>query len=104
MWPCWRPAARSMSNAMGFPGSIDGEYFDQDRVTIVQGRMANPRRADEVVMDAKGTPEQVHVGEVVPVGFFTNAQERAAGLRQPERSSRTCALNVKVVGKAVFSR
>jgi hypothetical protein len=34
-------------------GSINGLYFDQDRVTVVQGTMANPRRADEAVL----TPE-----------------------------------------------
>src|SRR6516225_3145812 len=56
-------------NAMGIPGSIDGEYFTQDRPTIVQGRMANPNRADEVVVDAKGTPANVRVGQVIPFSF-----------------------------------
>jgi len=32
-------------------GSLDGELFDQDRVVIAQGRMADPRRADEFVID-----------------------------------------------------
>jgi FtsX-like permease family len=97
------PSGAVMANAQGLPGSIDGEYFDQDRVTIVQGRMANPGRADEVVMDAKGTPKQVHVGEVVPIGFFTNAQEQL-----PDFGSSSVKpylrLDVTVVGKAVFSR
>jgi hypothetical protein len=69
------PNGKPMGNEPGLPGSIDGEFFNQDRVTIVQGRMADPDRADEVVIDAKGTPSQVHVGETVPLGFYTNAQE-----------------------------
>lgn len=97
------PSGAVRFNVMGFPGSIDGEYFGQDRVTIVQGRMANPRRADEVVIDAKHSPAQVHVGSVIPVGFYTNAQERLpdfgkASIRPYLR------LSVRVVGKAVFSR
>ncbi len=97
------PSGAVVANAFGLPGSIDGEYFDQDRVTIVQGRMANPDRADEVVMDAKGTPRQVHVGEVVSMGFFTNAQEQSPDFGGPSVKP-YLQLHVKVVGKAVFSR
>src|SRR5215470_9804832 len=31
-------------------GSLDGLYLDQDRVIITQGRLANPRRAGEIVI------------------------------------------------------
>jgi len=89
-------------NAVGSPGSIDGEYFDQDRLTIVQGRMADPRRADEVVIDAKGTPARVHVGDVIPFAFFTNAQEQSSGFGSP-RTKPYLRVDAKVVGKAVFS-
>ena len=97
------PSGAVRFNVMGFPGSIDGEYFGQDRVTIVQGRMANTRRADEVVIDAKGSPAQVHVGSVVPVGFYTNAQEALPDFGRA-RIRPYLHLNVRVVGKAVFSR
>ncbi len=76
------PSGAVRFNVMGFPGSIDGEYFGQDRVTIVQGRMADPRQAGEVVIDAKGSPAAVHVGSVVPVGF-THAQEGLPARRPP---------------------
>jgi len=72
-------------------------------VTIVQGRIADPRRAGEVVIDAKGSPAQVHVGSVVPVGFYTSAQERLPDFGQA-RIRPYLRLNVTVVGKAVFSR
>ena len=89
-------------NLQGLPGSIDGEYFDQDRVTIVQGRMANPERADEVVMDAKNTPA-VHVGTVAPLGFFTNAQEQLPDFGSA-RIKPYLQIDIRVVGKAVFSK
>src|SRR5215472_14592557 len=56
------------------PGSVDGEYFSTDRVTVVHGRLPNPARPDEIAIDAKGTPANVHVGTVAELGFYTNAQ------------------------------
>jgi MacB-like periplasmic core domain/FtsX-like permease family len=96
------PSGAVAVNAPGLPGSIDGEYFNQDRVTIIQGRMADPRRADEVVMDAKGSPAQVHVGEVIPFGFYTNAQEQLPDFGKASIKP-YLRLDVNVVGKAVFS-
>ena len=90
-------------NALGLQGSIDGEYFNQDRVTIVQGRMANPNRADEAVIDAKGTPSQLRVGEVIPFGFYTNAEEELPDFGKPGIKP-YLRIDVKVVGKAVFSQ
>ena len=40
-------AERANDNVLG---SINGIFFDQDRVSVVQGRIADPRRADEVMM------------------------------------------------------
>src|SRR4051794_14052665 len=88
-------------NAMGVPGSIDGEYFDQDRVSIVEGRMADPRHAGEVVIDAKGTPREVHVGDVVRFAFFTNAQEESGRVGSPGVKP-SLRIDARVVGRAVF--
>ncbi len=98
-----RPGVPPGSAAEGLSGSIDGEYFNQDRLTIVQGRMANPDRADEVVIDAKGTPPSVHVGEVVPLGFYTNAQVASPDFGKPDTKP-YLRIDVEVVGKAIFSR
>jgi hypothetical protein len=97
------PNGAPQGNEPGLPGSIDGEFFSQDRVTIVQGRMANPARADEVVLDAKGTPASVHVGDVVPLGFFTNAQAESPDFGKPGTQP-YLRINVRVVGKALYSR
>ena len=56
-------------------GSVNGEYFDQDRVTVTSGRMADPARPDEFVASALAAQLLGwHVGEVIPFGFYTNAQ------------------------------
>ena len=56
-------------------GSIDGEYFDQDRVAVTEGRLANPRRKDEFVATAEAEYlTHMHVGERLKMGFYTIAQ------------------------------
>jgi hypothetical protein len=96
------PDGTVANNGVGAPGSIDGEYFHQDRVTIVEGRMPDPRRADEALVDAKGTPPQIHVGTVAPIGFFTNAQESMPDFGRGRVKPRV-RIDIKIVGKAVFS-
>jgi hypothetical protein len=60
--------------------SIDGLGFDEDRATVVQGRMANPARADEFVVSADAARlVGVHVGEIVPFGAYTNDQTGLPG-------------------------
>ena len=61
-------------------GSVDGMYFDQDKVTVIKGRMADPNRADELMLSPEGAAALgVHVGSVLPVGIYTNAQTQLPG-------------------------
>jgi len=61
-------------------GSLDGELFTQDRLTAVQGRLADPQRADEIMMTASAARLfGVHVGQVVPLGFYLPAQQNLPG-------------------------
>ncbi len=56
-------------------GSLGAEYFSQDKLAVTQGRMANPRKVDEFVMTAAA--ERLtgwHVGQAVPMYFYTIAQ------------------------------
>ena len=56
-------------------GSVDGAYFDVDRVLVAQGRMANPRRADELMLSAQGASALgVRLGQRLNIGVYTNAQ------------------------------
>ncbi len=55
-------------------GSLGAEFFSQDKVAVVQGRMANPRKKDEFVMTAAA--EKLtgwHVGRAVPMNFYSIA-------------------------------
>jgi MacB-like periplasmic core domain/FtsX-like permease family len=83
--------------------SVDGLYFNQDRVAVTQGRMADPRRPDEFVM----TPVAarllgLHVGETVPYGFFTNHQTGLPGIGTPSVQPYR-RIDAKLVGLVVLS-
>jgi hypothetical protein len=57
--------------------SVDGLYFDQDRLAVVAGHMADPHNPDQVVMTALAADLMgVHVGEVIPYGIY-NYQEQS---------------------------
>ena len=86
-------------------GSLDGAYSAVDRVTLTSGRLADPTRTNEVVMDAGAAHELgMHVGSVLPVGFYTNAQQ-LPGL-QPTPGAKLPPPHLKVdlelVGIVVF--
>ena len=83
-------------------GSVNGLFFDQDRVSVVRGRMADPRRTDEAVITAEGAHLLgVHLGETARVGFYTNAESNSPGYGTkavvPVRT-----FEVKLVGIVVF--
>lgn len=86
-------------------GSFDGAYSTIDRVTLASGRLADPQRTNEVVMDAGAARELgMHVGSVLPVGFYTNAQQ-LPGL-QPTPGTKLppphLKVDLKLVGIVVF--
>ncbi len=84
-------------------GSLDGGFVAQDRPAIVQGRAADPNRADEMVMTASAASFLgVHVGQVVPMGFYTNAQSALPGFGTPRVAPRL-RFEVRLVGLIVFN-
>lgn len=83
-------------------GSLDGEFLEQDRPAIVEGRRSDPNRADEIVMTATAARLLgVHVGEAVPVGFYTSTQESLPGFGTPSVAPRI-RLVAKLVGIMVL--
>jgi len=61
-------------------GSVGGEYFSMDRLAISEGRLADPARPDEFVSSTTAAAAYgFHVGEIVPMGFYTNSQTNLAG-------------------------
>jgi len=74
--------------------SLNGLYFKQDRFTILRGRLPNPNRANEVMVDQfSARLFHWHVGEIIRYGFFTNAQLEPTEYRQlHRRGSSICGL------------
>ena len=55
-------------------GSVGGMYFSQDRVTVTQGRMADPASTDEMVATAEAARlSGWHLGETVHFGAYSVA-------------------------------
>jgi hypothetical protein len=64
-----------------FPvASVNGLFFTQDRVTVTQGRIASAAQPDEIMMAAVVAKQLgFHVGQVIPYGFYSEAQQNLPG-------------------------
>jgi len=100
-----RPADAPENFFLQTEGSVDGFGFDQDRITITRGRTADPSRADELVMsESIARIMHISVGDVLHVGFYTNAQEAAPGPSGDEwRPNAFRRADIKVVGFGVLN-
>jgi len=83
-------------------GSLDGQFFTQDRVGIIAGRLADPAQVDEVVVNEFARQlEGYDVGDTLHVGVYTDAQlEDEAFFEAP--TPPYDELDVTVVGVALF--
>lgn len=81
---------------------ISGEFSNQDRPTVIHGRLANPHRADEMVMSVDAA-ELLHlrVGDVLHFGFYTNPQTLENGYGTAAQRPRL-RIGVKLVGIVRF--
>ncbi|TML12678.1 MAG: FtsX-like permease family protein [Actinobacteria bacterium] len=97
-------AADGTSLAVENPlGSIDGMFFDQDHVTVTQGRMADPERSDEFVMRAAAAHDLgLHVGDVLPLVAYSMDQSYSPDF-DPATAQPFLTLDAKLVGLVVFS-
>ena len=60
--------------------SVNGLFFTQDRLAVTQGRLASPQRPDEIVMaPVVAKLLGFHVGQVIPFGFYSAAQQSLPG-------------------------
>jgi FtsX-like permease family len=70
----------SIGNEVNFAGSETGLYFHMDRVHALEGRVADPDRVDEFMTSPLGAKLLgVRVGQVIPVGLYTNTQSMLPG-------------------------
>ncbi len=83
--------------------SPDGLFFHQDRFTVTQGRMADPRKSDEIMMTASAAQLLgLRLGQVVPYGLYTNGQESSPGFGTPSVHP-GIRVDAKLVGFVAFS-
>jgi hypothetical protein len=70
-------------NTLGFVvtlGSTDGMLVNQDKLAILKGHAANPRRIDQIVLSAAAARIYgVHVGQSLIMGLYTPSQQSLAG-------------------------
>ena len=95
------PAAKNAS--FGTLGSVDGQFFDQDRATAIRGRRPDPSRADEFAVTAELLPELgLHLGQEVRLGVYTQAQSALPGFGTPAVPPHL-AITARLVGVVVFN-
>ena len=83
--------------------SANGLFFTQDRLVVNEGRLALPQRPDEIVI-APVIARLLgwHVGQVVPFGFYSNAQQSLPGFGT-KAVPPALRMNMKIVGLASLS-
>jgi FtsX-like permease family len=85
-------------------GSPDGEYFTQDRVSLVAGRMADPARSDEMVMTAGAAAEEgLRIGSAERLAFFTTAQVNSPSFAGYPADKPYLIVTLKLVGIVTYS-
>jgi len=79
----------STANVVVSAGSLDGMTLDQDRLAVIEGRRADRNRADQIMMTSSAAKLlNVHVGQLVPLGFYTEAQTSQPGFGTPRVAPR----------------
>jgi hypothetical protein len=101
--PAQDAAHRLFDSSAQVLADVNGEFSDQDRPVVIQGRRADPRRADEMVMSADAAQLlHLHVGDVVHFGFYTNAQTLENGYGTAAQKPRL-RIGVRLVGIVRFA-
>jgi hypothetical protein len=84
-------------------GSMGGMYFAQDRVTVTEGRMADPARTDQMVATEEAARlSGWHLGQTVRFGGYSLAQASQSDF-QPLTAEPSTHFSAKLVGLVVFS-
>jgi MacB-like periplasmic core domain/FtsX-like permease family len=84
------------SEGVGADGSVDGLGFDEDRIVVSQGRLADPHKADEFVLDSGlARAFGYHLGETVTMGWVGNTQgDNSVNFKVPKSQQ----VRMKLVG------
>jgi len=82
---------------------LHGQFETLDRVTLLEGRLANPARLNEFVVTPQGA--QIagwHVGQRIPFGFYSAAQISAPGFKSG-RVAPLLHVEARLVGLVQFN-
>ena len=95
-------ASSALNDDVSAIGSVGGEYFSQDRVTVAQGHMADPRSPDEMVATAESAKiAGWHIGETVELGAMSTSQIAAGA--NPNTAKPAVRFSAKLVGVVLFA-
>ena len=95
-------ASAYLGNEVNVVGSDGGMYFRQDGVSVAEGRMADPGRADEMVATAEAANlSGWHVGETVRFGAYA-VQQANSPTFSPATARPAARVSVTLVGLIVF--
>ncbi len=71
-------------NSVVTGGSLDGDFAREDRLSVVQGHLSDPKSLDQVeVTPGAARIWNVHVGQKLPIGFYAPRQQNLPGFGTP---------------------
>ncbi len=98
--PNGAPKVVPLANEVFTVGS-EGLFFNEDRVTAIEGGMADPNRPNETVVTSEAAQLLgLHVGQTVTVGFYTNEQTSLPGFGTANVQP-TKRVDLRIVGVVV---
>lgn len=84
-------------------GSIDGRFFVQDRFTPLEGRMADPDRADEVMVNEEAARQYgYHVGQRIDFGTVSRADIETPSTDDPSQLAPRLLTHATIVAVGAF--
>ncbi len=101
MGPLSRTDHPLLNSSIPAEASVNGLDFTEDPVSIMQGRLPDPSRVGEFVTDeASAKALGYHLGEIVTMGWATNAQANSGNLSPQTVIPADQRARVKLVGIA----
>jgi ABC-type antimicrobial peptide transport system permease subunit len=80
-------------------GSTGGEYFGADRVSLLQGRFADPSRVNELMLSPGAVRSfGLHVGSILRMAVFTSAQVAASSFEGYPTDRPRAIVDFRLVG------
>jgi hypothetical protein len=87
------------SQSIDAEASVNGLDYTEDPVGMAAGKMADPHKANEFILDAASAKALgYHLGEVVPMGWLANAQTQSGNFSPNQLIPAAQRARVRLVG------